>query len=364
MDEKTPMEIEKDKRELFAKAAEDAEKAESGEQIANAGDADAEKEKNPESADEKQDPTQTPADGDKTPEKNAEVKVETDANADGVADKDEMPVEMARKYSDKWKSADAEFKAELKRIFANNQQTITRFKTKNKTLEDAISVANPEIYEDVKNFGITKEQSIKNRLALVSRFQRNPDETIIGTIAGGEIKLHNPAGVIRAIARATKVDLETLTKVDPQVAVLEDRNAAYEARNRAAEAQKRAEQIAQSTQAENELAEAAQAFVARHPEIKLNPEFNTRMDIAAQNIVKAEPNISTDELFERAYAIVSGLNTQQPQTKVIPKKPTVSITGSDDAGERTTVKTINSSDPNERRKLFMRLAQETGFAAK
>lgn len=390
MADKTPVEIEQENRQKFAEAAraaglvEDDKPAETLGAVDNdepSGGTDPQKDKpSLDSGKDRQDPTE-PADGGDNSEKTkspgkktAPANVEpTDDNRDNGADDDDMPAAMSKKHAEKWKGVDTDIKTEIKRVLDNDQQTITRFKTKNKSLEDAIAVANPEIYNDVKRFGISREQSIKNRLGLVSRFERNPDETLVGMIAANEVKFNNPAGLIRAIAAATKTDLETLTKVDPKVAELQDKTAAYEARQRAAAAAKRAEAAAQEAASQDELVEAATDFIHSHPEIQLTEAFKRQMDVAAARIMTEKPNISSRELFEESYAIIRGLTqpvASQPTVKptakktVIPKKAVVSMTPSDDAGDKITQMKINVDDPEARKKLFKKLALESGLGQK
>ena len=281
---------------------------------------------------------------------------------------DDMPVAMARKFSDKWKGADAELRAEVVRVLNNDQQTIARFKAKNKSLEDAISIANPDLFADVKRFGITKEESLKNRLAYVSAFQRNPDETFIAALTNKEIKLNNPAGLIRAIANISNLNLETLTKVDPKIAILEDKNAAYEARKRAEETAKREQEEAKQAQFEDDILEEAKAFVARHPEVVITDLFKKQMDYEAAKILEKNPNISNADLFENAYAEVLKVTNASPDSKSttakkeIPIKRTVGVKGSDDAGEgKITQPKIDVNNPDARQNLFKQIAKTNGL---
>lgn len=384
MADKTPIEIEQENRQKFADAAKaagmetettpDETPADNGENP-NGG-TDPKNEPSLDSGKDRQDPTGA-SDGDDgkkaAPQKTDPAKVEpTDEKpTDGV--EDDIPAAMSKKHAEKWKTLDPDMKAEVKRVLENDQQTITRFKTKNKSLEDAIAVANPEIYADVKNFGISREESIKNRLGLVSRFERNPDETFIGCVTSGQIKLHNPAGLIRAIAAATNTDLEMLTKVDPKVAALEDKNAAYEARVRAEKAAQQAKAAAQNAALDDEILDAARTFLNNHPEIDNSEMFKAQMDAVAMRILKQKPDISTADLFEESYAVIRGLSQPAnqpaavkpvPEKTVIPKKPVVSLKPSDDAGEKTTVMKINVNDPNARRKFFHQTGRAAGFGEK
>lgn len=377
MDEKTPIEIENENRQKFVEAAKAAgmetettpeeKPADNGDK--SNGDTDPKNDKpNPDSVNDNPDPTDDQPAGDE-PKKDGAAKVEPvgDKPVDGAED-DDFPVAMSKKHAEKWKTLDADMKAEVKRVLENDQQTITRFKTKNKTLEDAIAVANPEIYADVKNFGISREQSIKNRLSLVSRFERNPDETLVGIIAGNEVRFNNPAGLIRAIAAATKTDLETLAKVDPQVAQLEDKAAAYEARQRAEKVAQQRRADAESAMADDELVDAARAFRANHPDVEITKTFQRQMDAVAVSIVAENPTISAHDLFEQAYAVIQGLShpTATPATTTavkpgIPKKPVVSLTPSDDVGEKTRQMNIDVNDPDARRKFFNKMARAAGY---
>jgi len=382
----------KTNRELFAEAAAEAEKtagiAEGAEEVETKPADSEQEEKKPETLDtdsndgadhdddkktnpESDQPDATKPTDDKKDKPAEEVETDDKKSDDGVDAKDEMPVEMARKYSDKWKAADPEFKAELKRIFDNNQQTIARFKSKTKDLESAISIANAEIFNDVKQFGITREQSIKNRLNLVSQFQRNPDATIIGVLAEKSVALNNPAGLIRAIAEMHKIDLETLTKVDPKVAVLEDKIAANEAYKRAEKAAKQAQDAANNAVAENEVLEAAQVFMQRHPEVQVTDVFKQQMDLAAVRIAHENPGISSIDLFEKAYEAVQALTVPQqpkPETvkktvvKEIPKKPVVSLKNSDDTTGKVAIQKIDVNDPQASRKLFASISKATGLS--
>lgn len=389
MADKTPIEIEQENRQKFAEAAKTA-GFETDDAAVATPDAEAEDKSNGgsdpkdtqpslDSGKNRQDPTE-PADGGdnsekaKSPDKApAPANVEpTDTKPDNGVE-DDIPAAMSKKHAEKWKTLDPDMKAEVKRVLENDQQTITRFKTKNKSLEDAIAVANPEIYADVKNFGMTREQSIKNRLSLVSRFERNPDETFIGCVQTQQIKLHNPAGFIRAIAASHNIDLETLTKVDPKVAALEDRNAAYEARQRAAKDAENARVAAQNAAIDDEIVEAAKGFLSNHPEIQMTEMFKAQMDAVAMRILQQKPNISSAELFEDAYAVVRSISQPAqpaaavkptPEKTVIPKKSGVSLKPSDDAGEKPTRMSIDVNDPNARRKLFNQIAKATGFGPK
>lgn len=386
MADKTPVEIEQENRQKFAEAAQAAgmmtddaateTPAGDSEENTNGGTDPKNAQPSLDSGKNRQDPADASEgdDGNKpAAQKNEPAKAEKTGEepTDGGDDED-IPAAMSKKHAEKWKTLDADIKAEVKRVLDNDQQTITRFKTKNKNLEDAIAVANPEIYADVKNFGMTREQSIKNRLGLVSRFERNPDETFIGCLTSGEIKLHNPAGLIRAIAAATKTDLETLTKVDPQVAALEDKNAAYEARQRAAKAAEQAKAAAQNAAVDDEVIEAARSFLSKHPEIELTEMFKAQMDAVAMRIAKEKPDISTPDLFEESYAVLRGLSQPAQPTAAkptpakagIPRKPVVSIKPSDDAGEKATQMKIDVNDPNARRKFFNQIARASGYADK
>lgn len=381
MDEKTPIEIENENRQKFAEAAKaagmetetkpDDKPVDDGDK-SNGGADPKETKPSLDSDKDRQDPTNDQPAGDDskktTPKTDEPAKVEpTDDNPDdGDAD---IPAAMSKKHAEKWKALDADIKAEVKRVLENDQQTITRFKTKNKSLEDAIAVANPEIYADVKNFGISREESIKNRLGLVSRFERNPDETFIGCIQTRQIKLHNPAGLIRAIAAATNTDLETLTKVDPKVAALEDKAAAYEARQRAEKVAQEHKAVAESAAADDELVDAAIAFRANHPDVEINETFKRQMDAVGARILAQNPNISSRELFEEAYAVIRGLENPAPAAPAvkpavktdIPKKRVVSLTPSDDAGEKATPMKFDVNDEAARKKFFMKSAAAAGF---
>jgi hypothetical protein len=214
-------------------------------------------------------------------------------------DADQAPKGFAPEFRNgAWKNLAPEVKAEISRVYDNQDNYIQRLSAEKNARDEAIAPYKGYMKAVMESQGADANTIIRNCVGWISQLEMAPENTILNGLASKTIRLQNVPALIRGIAQIYGIDINQIAQSDANLGTAQDQAfLATQAMKSRAEQDKHAELAARAAE-ENEVDQLLTDFRDRHPDVKFNGAFQDQV----QDAFEQNPSLSLIDALEVAYA--------------------------------------------------------------